>query len=113
MTEDASREGLRGILEKEFGVKVDKWIARDEDGMVYGFSSVIEIDIAIKDGKSMLIEISSSVDKSKVAAFLRKAQLYEKKTGIGPDRLIMVTPYADEDAIEAAREVGVEVYTRV
>jgi hypothetical protein len=113
MAEDAFREGLRGILEKEFGVKVDRWIARDEDGMVYGFSSVIEIDIAIKDGKTMLIEISSSVDKSKVAAFLRKAQLYEKKTGIKPERLIMVTPYADEDAIEAAREVGVEVYTRV
>ena len=113
MAEDAFREGLRGILEKEFGVKVDRWISRDEDGMVYGFSSVIEIDIAIKDGKTMLIEISSSVDKSKVAAFLRKAQLYEKKTGIKPERLIMVTPYADEDAIEAAREVGVEVYTRV
>jgi hypothetical protein len=113
MAEDAFREGLRGILEKKFGVKVDRWIARDEDGMVYGFSSVIEIDIAIKDGKTMLIEISSSVDKSKVAAFLRKAQLYEKKTGIKPERLIMVTPYADEDAIEAAREVGVEVYTRV
>jgi len=113
MAEDAFREGLRGILEKEFGVKVDRWISRDEDGMVYGFSSVIEIDIAIKDGKPMLIEISSSVDKSKVAAFLRKAQLYEKKTGIKPERLIMVTPYADEDAIEAAREVGVEVYTRV
>jgi hypothetical protein len=113
VAEDAFREGLRGILEKEFGVKVDRWIARDEDGMVYGFSSVIEIDIAIKDGKTMLIEISSSVDKSKVAAFLRKAQLYETKTGIKPERLIMVTPYADEDAIEAAREVGVEVYTRV
>jgi hypothetical protein len=41
------------------------------------------------------------------------AQLYERKMGIKPDRLIMVTPYADENAIEAAREVGVEVYTRV
>jgi hypothetical protein len=113
MAEDAFREGLRGILEKEFGVKVERWITRDEDGIVYGFSSIVEIDIAIKDGKTMLIEISSSVDKSKVAAFLRKAKLYEKKTGIKPEKLIMVTPYADEDAIEAAREVGVKVYTRV
>jgi hypothetical protein len=113
MAEDAFREGLRGILEKEFGVKVERWVTRDEEGIVYGFSSVIEIDIAIKDGKTMLIEISSSVDKSKVAAFLRKAKLYEKKTGIKPDRLVMVTPYADEDAIEAAKEVGIEVYTRV
>ena len=113
MAEDAFSEGLRGILEKEFGVKVERWVTRDEEGLVYGFGSVIEVDIAIKDGKTMLIEIFSSVDKSKVAAFLRKAQLYEKKTGIKPERLIMVTPYADEDAIEAAREVGVEVYTRV
>ena len=112
MAEDAFREGLRGILEKEFGVKVERWITIDEEGLVYGFKSVIEVDIAIKDGKTMLIEISSSVDRSKVAAFLRKAQLYEKKTGIKPERLIMVTPYAEDAAVEAAKEVGVEVYTR-
>ena len=111
MAEDAFREGLRGILEKEFGVKVERWVTRDEEGLVYGFSGVIEVDIAIKDGKTMLIEISSSVDKSKVAAFLRKAQLYERKTGIKPDRLVMVTPYAEEAAIKAAREMGVEIYT--
>ncbi len=111
MAEDAFKEGLRGILEKEFGVKVEKWVTRDEEGLVYGFSSVIEVDIAIKDGKTMLIEISSSVDKSKVAAFLRKAQLYERKTGIKPDRLVMVTPYAEDAAIKAAREMGVEIYT--
>jgi hypothetical protein len=113
MVEDAFREGLRGILEKEFGVKVERWITRDEDGMVYGFSSVIKIDVAIKDGKIMLIEISSSVDRAKVAAFLREAQLYERKMGIKPDRLIMVTPYTEDAAVEAAKEVGVEVYTRV
>ena len=111
MAEDAFREGLRGILEKEFGVKVERWVTRDEEGLVYGFSGVIEVDIAIKDGKTMLIEISSSVDKSKVAAFLRKAQLYERKTGIKPDRLVMVTPYAEDAAIKAAREMGVEIYT--
>jgi len=113
MAEDAFRGGLRGILEKEFGVKVERWITIDEEGLVYGFKGVIEVDIAIKDGKTMLIEISSSVDGSRVAAFSRKAQLHEKRTGIKPDRLIMVTLYADEDAIEAAREVGIEVYTRV
>jgi hypothetical protein len=111
MAEDAFREGLRGILEKEFGVKVERWVTRDEEGLVYGFSSVIEVNIAIKDGKTVLIEISSSVDKSKVAAFLRKAQLYERKTGIKPDRLVMVTPYAEDAAIKAAREMGVEIYT--
>jgi hypothetical protein len=111
MSEQAFREGLRGILEKEFGVKVERWVTKDEEGTVYGFSSVIEIDIAVKDGKTLLIEISSRMGLSDVAAFLRKAQLYERKTGIKPDRLIMVTPYAEEAAIKAAREVGVEIYT--
>jgi len=113
MAEDAFREGLRGILEKELGLKVERWIATDEEGIVYGFESVIEIDVAIKDGKTLLIEVSSSVDRSKVAAFVRKAQLYERKTGIRPDRLIMVTPYAEKDAVEAAGNLGVEIYTRV
>jgi hypothetical protein len=112
MAEDAFREGLRGILEKEFGVKVERWITIYEEGLVYGFKSVIEVDIAIKDGKIMLIEIFSSVDRSKVAAFLRKAQLYEKRTGIRPDNSITVNPYAEDAAVEAAKEVEVEVYTR-
>jgi hypothetical protein len=111
MSEQAFREGLRGILEKEFGVKVERWVTKDEEGTVYGFSSVIEIDIAVKDGKTLLIEISSRMGLSDVAAFLRKAQLYERKTGIKPDRLVMVTPYAEEAAIKAARELGVEIYT--
>jgi hypothetical protein len=61
----------------------------------------------------MLIEISSRVGTSYVAAFLRKAKLYEKKTGIKHDTLIMVTPYAEDVAIKVAKEVGVEIFTRV
>ena len=111
MAEDAFRNGLRGVLEKELGLKVERWTTRDEEGIVYGYASEIEIDVAVKDGKTVLIEVSSSVDQSKVAAFVRKARLYEKKTGVKPDRLIMVTPYADEKAMKAAKGIGVEIYT--
>jgi hypothetical protein len=113
MAEDAFRNGLRGVLEKELGLKVERWTTRDEEGIVYGYASEIGIDVAVKDGKTVLIEVSSSVDQSKVAAFVRKARLYEKKTGVKPDRLIMVTPYADEKAMEAAKGIGVEIYTSV
>jgi hypothetical protein len=44
---------------------------------------------------------------------LRKAELYEKKTGIKQERLIMVTPHADEDAIEAAREWALRYILRL
>ncbi len=112
MVEDAFREGLKGILEKELSLKVERWTARDDEGFVYGYESVIEVDVAVKDGKVLLIEISSRIGPSDVVAFVRKAKLYEKETGTKPDRLIMVTPYAEEKALEAALQLGVEIYTR-
>jgi len=55
----------------------------------------------------------SHVRASDVLQFRRKAELYERKTGRRPDRLLMVTPYIDEKALEAARRLGIEVYTKV
>ena len=59
MAEEAFREGLRGLLEKEIGLKVDRWICFDEAGLVYGYPSQVEVDIAVKDDKLILIEVSS------------------------------------------------------
>jgi hypothetical protein len=43
----------------------------------------------------------------------RKAELYEEKTGKRPDRLIIVTPYIVEKALEAAKQLGIETYTKL
>ena len=56
MAEDAFREGLRGLLEKELGFKVDRWRAYDETGMVFGYPSEVEVDVTVSDGKLILIE---------------------------------------------------------
>jgi len=113
MAEDAFREGLRGLLEKELGFRVERWRAYDETGMVFGYPSEVEVDVTVSDGKLILIEVSSHVRASDVLQFRRKAELYEKMTGRKPDRLIIVTPYIDEKALEAARQLGVEAYTKV
>jgi hypothetical protein len=113
MAEDAFREGLRGLLEKELGFRVERWRAYDEMGMVFGYPSEVEVDVTVSDGKLILIEVSSHVRASDVFQFRRKAELYEKMTGRKPDRLIIVTPYIDEKALEAARQLGVEAYTKV
>jgi len=63
--------------------------------------------------KLILIEVSSHVRASDVLQFKRKAELYERMTGRRPDRLIIVTPYIDEKALEAARQLGIEAYTKV
>jgi len=113
VAEEAFREGLRGILEKEFGVKVEKWRTFDEAGKVFGYPSEVEIDVTVKDEELMLIEVSSHVRTSDVYQFKRKAELYVEKTGNRPKRLIMVSPYADDKAIEASQRLGIEVYTKV
>jgi len=113
MAGDAFREGLRGLLEKELGLKVERRRVYDNAGIVFGYPSEVEVDIAVSDGKLILIEASSHVRASDVLQFRRKAELYEKMTGRKPDRLIIVTPYIDEKALEAARQLGVEAYTKV
>ena len=51
MSEEAFREGLKGLLEKELGLKVEGWLQHDDKGIVYGYPSNVEIDISVKDKK--------------------------------------------------------------
>jgi len=111
MSEKAFREGLRGVVEKELGFKVERWTAYDGEGRAFGYEAVVEVDVAVKDGKVILIEIMSHAKSSDVILFKRKAELYAEKEGKRPDRLIIITPYADEDAKKAAEKLGIEIYT--
>ncbi|MEM1674884.1 MAG: hypothetical protein QXI56_08465, partial [Candidatus Bathyarchaeia archaeon] len=45
-----------------------------------------------------------------VSTFKRKAEFYERVEGRKPDRLIIVTPYADENALETAKQLQIKVY---
>ena len=112
MAEEAFREGLRGLLEKELGFKVERWRVHDEAGKVFGYPSDVELDVTVKDGKLILIEVSSHMRASDMALFKKKAELYEEKTGRKPDRLIAVAPYIEEKAIEASKQLGIEAYTK-
>jgi len=50
---------------------------------------------------------------SDVYVFKRKAELYMKLTGKKPNRLLMVTPYAEDKALEAAKNLNIEIYTKI
>ncbi|MEM1545601.1 MAG: DUF3782 domain-containing protein [Candidatus Methanomethylicia archaeon] len=113
MIEEAFREGLRGLVEREFGFRVERWRGYDDSGRVYGYPSDIEVDIAIKDERIILIEISSHIRSSDIIQFKRKAEIYYEKTGRKPDRLLIITPYIEEKALEASKKLGIEVYTRL
>ena len=92
---------------------MERWTAYDGEGRVFGFPSEVEVDLAVKDGKVILIEITSHARAPDVTIFRRKADLYAEKEGRRPDRLIIITPYAEEDAKKAAERFGVEIYTGV
>ncbi len=52
-------------------------LRRDRTSLRY--PSQVEVDIAVKDDKLILIEASSHVKASDVYQFKRKAELYEEK----------------------------------
>jgi len=112
LAEEAFREGLKGIV-SELGLEVERWTAYDREGLVYGHPSTVEVDVAIKDGQLILVEISSHVRPSDLAAFKRKADFYARETGRRPARLIMITPFAEEKALKMAEEMGITIYTKV
>jgi len=66
MAEEAFREGLKGFLERELKLSVKRWVRRDGEGMVYGYPSIVEIDLSVSDEKTTLIEMSSHVRSSDV-----------------------------------------------
>jgi len=92
---------------------VERWTAYDGEGRVFGFPSEVEVDVAVKDGKVILIEITSHARVLDVYAFRKKADLYAEKEGKRPDRLVIITPYADEDAMKVAERLGIEIYRGV
>jgi len=58
--EESFRAAAEGILSEDFGLHVGRYLAYDEQGVVFGHPDQIEIDLLIRDGKTTAIEISSN-----------------------------------------------------
>jgi hypothetical protein len=110
MSEETFRNALRGILEENFGVKVEQVQYKDESGEVFGRPDQVELDVVIYDDQMLVCEIKSSASRADVYTFERKVRSYEKRVGRKANRAILISPMI-EDA-ELARTLGIEVYTR-
>ncbi|MCS6924889.1 MAG: DUF3782 domain-containing protein, partial [Candidatus Binatia bacterium] len=98
-SEEAFRQGMRAIL-REVGFVTERFLDFDTAGEVFGYPEYIELDVVVKNGKVIVVEIKSSLDKGNAYLFERKATFYTRKTGRQIDRKIVVTPYADRRALE-------------
>jgi len=112
LAEEAFREAMEGIIVRNFGGKVGRWATYDEEGIVHGHPSVVEVDLLVTDREHILVEIKSSVSRADVYELWRSAKLYEKKTGIKP-KLMIASPFVEPKARDAAKELGIEVYSGV
>jgi len=108
MAEETFRAGLKTIIE-DLGYAVENVVFFDDEGYVFLNPSRIEIDIIIKDGRKIAVEIKSSVSEGDVITFERKVRLYEKKFNIKIDKKIILTPFANSKAIEIAKSLDIEI----
>ena len=109
--ETTFREAIKGILEESFPVKVERYLAMDEEGKVFGRPDQVELDLIIKDGEIIAGEIKSSISKSDVYAFYRKVKFYEEKEGKKVSRMIIISPMIEPMAKKVAEDLGIEFYT--
>lgn len=111
-TEEAFRQGMRAILQ-EVGFTTERFLEYDSEGDVFGYADQVELDVVIQDGKVMVIEIKSALDRENTYLFDRKVAFYVRKTGRKVDRKLIVTPYADNRAKEVGIRLGVEICTDI
>lgn len=109
-SERSCRRALAGILEENFGVQVLNVNEYDDTGEVFGRPDQIELDIIIKNGLLLICELKSSIDKSGIHIFERKARFYEKRHQRQANRLIVIASMIDATAQELAHSLGIEVF---
>ena len=111
-TKEAFRQEMRTILQ-DVGFTTERFLTYDDAAEVFGHPEQIELDVVIKNGKVIVIEIKSSLDRGNTYLFDRKVAFYARHSGRHVDRKLIVTPYADTRAIEVSLQLGIEVCTDV
>jgi len=111
-SEDAFRSGVRELL-KDAGYAVDRWVHYDDKGYVYGYPSEVELDIIIRDGRTLAVEITSALKRGDLQQIRRKVELFSTVTGRRVDAVYVITPFIHDrnpDAVAAvASSMGIVV----
>jgi len=86
--------------------KVERLTLEDGEGVR------LEIGVYIHDGRAYLIEVKSRAELAHVEWFSQRARLAAEalaKQGKKVERLILVAVHVDEEALERARQLGIDV----
>lgn len=112
-SERTFRNAMREML-GEVGFEVERYLRFDEEGAVFGRPDQVELDVVVKDGKLMILEIKSSLSWEEVYTFQKKVEFYESQEGKKADRKIIVAPFVEgERPFDLALKLGIEIFTSV
>ncbi|MBI2875722.1 MAG: DUF3782 domain-containing protein [Candidatus Tectomicrobia bacterium] len=112
-SEESFRSAIEGILREDLSMQMERYLSFDPEGTVFGVPDQVEIDVVIRNGKTTLIEIKSSMSKADVHAFHRKIAFFEKQMGLKADRKIIISPMLGRYAQETIQRLGMTVYSTI
>ena len=111
MSEEAFRSGLAAILTDELGFRVERYEGYDDSGSVFGQPEQVEMDVIIRNGLVIAVEIKSSVSRGDLSLFQRKIAFFEQTENVTVNRRFFISPFVDPNAVELAEGMGIELYT--
>lgn len=111
-SENSFRNAMAGIL-ADIGYTVEKYRKLDAEGRVHGHTCEVEIDVAVCNGMTVLVEIKSSLDHWDVYTFNRIAEFYEHQEKRKADRKIIISPFVTERVVNSAAELGIQIFTDI
>jgi len=89
--------------------KVERFVYTDVDGRFYRRGARVEVDVYIHDERMYLVEVKSHAELDDVERFYDKARIVERILGRRAEKLILVAVNVDKEALERARELGIDV----
>ncbi|MEM1568460.1 MAG: microtubule-binding protein [Thermofilaceae archaeon] len=89
-------------------VKVEK-VSFIDDGTYYRKGAKLELDVYVHDGVVYFIEVKAVAEAGDVEWFEERCRIFERYLRRTPQRKILVAINAFKDAVERARELGIDV----
>jgi len=112
MAEGAFREGFKEVL-SDAGFSVTKWKKVDRKAKYFPYPREVEIDILIKNGKYIAIEVKSTVTMEAVDGFEMAVRFYEGSEGKKVDEKVIVGVFTYPHADKYAKKLGIKIVPEI
>jgi hypothetical protein len=112
MAEDTFSVALKEILSKA-GFVVTKWRKTDSNAAFFLKPRDAEIDILIKNGKRIAVEVKSTINIGDIEIFEKTVQFYEKSESVKIDEKFMVGIHLRKEVDEYASKLGIKLLSQV